>query len=980
MSPIHRAFAISAIVFATPAFAEGDAATHRAELLRQRAAIDAELQRLDAANPAIDPPRDAAAMPDDDVVVTARALSLTTQVTGQTVTTVDDEGFRNTPATTIADIVKLSPGVAVIQGNGPRDVGVSVRGSNARNSFGARNIQVFEDDFPVTQPDGLARFDLTDPHAYGAVDIVRGPSSARYGNYALGGAVNFRTRRGRDIQGAEIGSDFGGDGYANVYATIGAAGPRYEYSLFGSLVGADGSTGHTGYQTGTVNAFGTFALGERDRIAAKLIYNEGEFRLATRLSYDQYLANPYQQGCARAASAAPGCGTISVLVNGINGARIAQTAAEGDLARNDRRTIAGLRYEHDLGSRTIWRTQATFDSRVVNQPTGATPFKGTLDSYNLTSDITDRGTLFGMDTTSFVQLFYNYLDNQSFSFNKTPAGRNGIGAPTQTVFGDIRNMGARARAEIALAPRLQLVAGIGAERSAIDVRQTAYGYPLNANPTLTFIPADRRFWNVAPEASLVWQAIDALRLHARIGTGYGIPQATSLFITQAGVFGNNTALESQRNTGVDIGAEVMLADGLTAEITGYHEWFRNELVSQSAGVNLLAYTSNVPRSVHRGIELGVNWRPADGPLHGARLEASYSYNDHHYTDFTERLTSGANSALFDRDGNAIPGVIPTFVNVRIGYDQPSGSLTGLGGFAEVTYRDRYFIDNANLLAIPSYTLVNLNLHYDRPSDAGWWGRISLFASLQNLFDKTYVGSASVISDSLNAASGTTESGRDAARCDGIDLRRPAAHLLCRHQDEVLSHGPALPPLAELQPGVALAFLRRPVLHTIRAVARADRIDLPVPAADRGADRSTLCERRHAGAACIRRDASGRGGGGRAGRGAASLRTARNGDTGGAGDRRPGRDRDSRLRPSADARDPEDGRRGRSADAHRLSLAWRIAGRCAGLVSGRARRIVGDRDDRLGAVPVVAAAGRDCRRRLPPAEGGAGGASGAICMR
>ncbi len=604
----------------------------------------------------------------------------------------------------------------------------------------------------AVSPDGyLARFDLTDPHAYGAVDIVRGPSSARYGNYALGGAVNFRTRRGRDLEGLEAGTDVGGEGYANVYATLGHAGAAYDYSLFASLAGADGATGHTGYQTGTINAYGTYALGARDRIAAKLIYNEGEFRLSTRLSYNQYLANPYQRGCEHAASAAPGCGTIAVLANGVNGARIAQTAAEGDLARNDRRTIVGGRYEHDFGPSTTWRTQATFDSRVVNQPTSATPFKGTLDSYNLTTDVTDRGTLLGLPATGFVQLFYNYLDNQSFSFNKTPAGRNGFGALVSTTFGDVRNMGARAREELQLTPALQLIAGVGAERSIIHVRQTTYSYPLNANPTLTVIPALRRFWNVAPEASLVWQAAEPLRLHARIGTGYGIPQAGQLFVTPAGTFGNNVALRAQRNTGADLGAEVTLGT-FHAESTGYYVWFQGELVTQSAGIGLQAYTANAPRSVHRGVEVGVDWRP----LAGIKLQASYSYNDHYYTDFQERLTSGAVSALLNRNGNAIPGVIPTFANARVGYDQPHGGLAGLGGFVEVTYRDRYSIDNGNRLALPAYTLVNVNLHYDPPRSDDWWSRLSLFASVQNLFDRTYAGSASVIADSLTAAG--TENG------------------------------------------------------------------------------------------------------------------------------------------------------------------------------------------------------------------------------
>lgn len=733
----------AAVALSSPAAAQGgNTDARRAELLRQRAAIDAELQSLDATRPT---PAERAPAPAGDIVVEGRALSLTTQVTGQTVTTVDQSAIRNTPATTIADIVKLVPGVAVIGGNGPRDVGVSIRGSNARQSFGARNIQVFEDDFPVTQPDGLARFDLTDPHAYGAVDVVRGPSSARYGNYALGGAVNFRTRAGRDLRGAEVGSDFGEDGYANVYATVGDAGERYEYSVFGSLAGGNGATGHSGYQTGTLNALATFRLGDRDRVTGKLIYNEGEFRLAIRSSLNQFRLNPYQQGCDHAATAAAGCATISVLVNGVNGARVAQTAAEGDLARNDRRTIVGTRWEHDFGAATTWRTQATFDSRVVNQPTSATPFKGTLDSYNLTSDLTDRRDLFGMASTGFVQLFYNYLDNQSFSFNKTPAGRNGFGALSSTTFGDVRNMGVRAREELQVTPTLQLVAGIGAERSIIAVRSTAYAYPVGANPVLTLIPATRRFWNVASEASLVWQAADALKLHARVGTGYGIPQAGQLFVTPEGVAGNNTALRAQRNTGVDLGAEMKIGDTLTAEVTGYYEWFRNELVTQSAGVNLLAYTANAPRSVHRGVELGLAWRP----FAGVAVQGSYGYTDQYYADFTERLTAGTVSRAIDRRGRAIPGVVPTFANARLGFDQPEG---GWGGFVEATYRSRYYLDNANLLRLPAYTLVNLNLHWDPARSDEAWSRLSLFASVQNLFDRTYIGSASVIADSL-AASG-----------------------------------------------------------------------------------------------------------------------------------------------------------------------------------------------------------------------------------
>ena len=84
--------------------------------------------------------------------------NVVTQPAAQTVTTVSQERIRDAPAFSVEDLLQESPGVSMKQGNGPRDIGISIRGSNARNGFGIRNIVVLEDGFPVTQPDGLSRF------------------------------------------------------------------------------------------------------------------------------------------------------------------------------------------------------------------------------------------------------------------------------------------------------------------------------------------------------------------------------------------------------------------------------------------------------------------------------------------------------------------------------------------------------------------------------------------------------------------------------------------------------------------------------------------------------------------------------------------------------------------------------------------------------------------------------------------------------
>ena len=746
---------------AASALTPSQLAARRAELLREQAAIQDQLDALDRASAGGAPPpqqQGAAngsvqigrAATVSQVVVTAAAPPLTARPTGQAVATVSRDLFKDQPDVTIADVLDLVPGVSVIQGNGPRDVSVSIRGSNDRQAYGVRNIQIFEDGFPVTQPDGTGRMDLTDPHAYGAIDVVEGPSSALYGNYATGGAINFHTRAGGDIDGLEVGADFGSYGYYNDYATLGGKGDRYEYAGFISNVRAQGSTSNSQYDTVTENILATYAVTPTDRVTFKFINNDLDTNLSVRLSLNEFKQNPYQQGCS--ALQTVGCASVSLLANGFTGAKVAQSAQAAGLGRHDRRTVVGARYEHDLDGATTWRTTFDFDNRDIDQPTSSSSYRGPYPSFNVISDLTHRGALFGMGSTSLVGVYGDYEDINSFVYNVVPGGDASLGGLTQSVFGHQLNIGARGREELAITPRLTGVLGIGVEYTQLGANEANYVYSATAAPSQTKIYADRTFVNVAPEASLQWRPQDAWTLHARVATGYGTPQGTNLFTTPQGTFGNNTQLQSQTNVGVDLGAEWRPTATTRLFLTGFYEWFTDELVTQSAGVNLQSYTFNAPHSEHRGVEVGVDWRPLPAGLPGARVYAAYLFDDQIYTTYAEQLSSSAVTQTFNRDGNRIPGVVPNFGDVRVIYDQPSGRLEGLGGFLEAVGRDGYDLDNANLLKAPGYVLLNGELHYDPPAGLGALSRVRFYVDVQNLLDQTYIGTASNITDSL-AASG-----------------------------------------------------------------------------------------------------------------------------------------------------------------------------------------------------------------------------------
>jgi iron complex outermembrane receptor protein len=688
-----------------------------------------------------------AASPTAGATPSAVRASLYQAPAGQTQTVIDRSRFDNRPSFSVGDVLRDSPGISVKQGNGPRDVGIAIRGSNARNGFGIRNLVIFEDGFPVTQPDGLSRSDLIDPRAYGAIDVIRGPSSALYGNYATGGALNFRTRPGGTIDGVEYGVDGGSFGYLNNYLAAGKKVGNFEGSLFASDARGDGYIGNSWFNTQTVNFLGTLQATPDDRFTVKFINNNLDTRLPIRLSLDQYDQNPFQRGCDFAGVA--GCGTVSLFNNGFNGPRTPISAVQAGLGRNDRRTIIGGRWEHDFDNTTTWRNQFVFDDRNINQPTGATSAIGDFPSYNYMSDLTRRGEIFGMDSTTFVGSFYNTLTASSDSRFVMPGGNATLGRLSGNTWSDTTNYGFRAREELKLTPQLTAIAGIGWEATHLKGINTAYTYTGAAGLTTTAITTvDRQFQNTAPELALLYRLSGEWLFRARAATGYGTPQVGNLFVLATGQNGNNTQLKTQKNLGYDFGFDWTPNSALKVSVTGFYEFFEDELVTQATQVGApnASYTFNAPRSEHRGVELAADWKFYPG----WRFTAAYTYLDEVYTQYTENIVNGAMFS-FDRAGNKIPGISPNELTARLSYDHLSGPLAGLGAFVEVQWKDSFYMDNANFLKAPGYELVNLNLHYTTDLVSDCFKALSLYLEVRNVFDRTYVASANNIGNSVTAA-------------------------------------------------------------------------------------------------------------------------------------------------------------------------------------------------------------------------------------
>ena len=174
------------------------------------------------------------------------------------------------------------------------------------------------------------------------------------------------------------------------------------------------------------------------------------------------------------------------------------------------------------------------------------------------SDITKRGELLGMDSTTVVGGWYNKLKTTSGTFNVAPGGDAPLGLLQSNQFQSTTNYGVRAREELKLIPTVTAVAGIGWEMTSLNGVNTAFAYPAINNPSVVFptiIAASPQYQNTAPEFALVYKPSNEWQWHARVATGYGTPQVSNLFVLPSGLPGNNTQLKTQTNLGYDVGVD-----------------------------------------------------------------------------------------------------------------------------------------------------------------------------------------------------------------------------------------------------------------------------------------------------------------------------------------------------------------------------------------------------------------------------------------
>ena len=203
-----------------------------------------------------------AAQPTDtpDTVITVTARPTPVSQVSASMTVLNREYIENSHADTAADLLRAAPLLAIAQNGAPGGLTtVTIRGGKPNFTL------VMIDGIPVNDITNLlgGSFDLSSLPIDNIerVEIVRGPLSSVYGSDAIGGVINFISKKGSKKPALDLSAEAGSFYRRQFQVDTSGTWKALQYSAGGTLLNVGNQVENDAYSAGSLAFNGALALG-----------------------------------------------------------------------------------------------------------------------------------------------------------------------------------------------------------------------------------------------------------------------------------------------------------------------------------------------------------------------------------------------------------------------------------------------------------------------------------------------------------------------------------------------------------------------------------------------------------------------------------------------------------------------------------------------------------------------------------------------
>jgi iron complex outermembrane receptor protein len=593
---------------------------------------------------------------------------------------INREGVERFGSAAIVHAVNTLPGVRMEE-RSPGSYRFNIRGSSLRSPFGVRNVKVYYNDLPFTDPGGQTYLNNLGSYNYNSIEIIKGPGSSLYGA-GTGGVLLIESLGANEQPNVSAEMTTGSYGLKNgfIAVTTGTESAKNKISFQHQY--SDGFRQHSALKRNILSWNGRFGSADKSLLKTTFLYSD--------LFYET-----------------PGALTKTEFERDLRMARPAGggfPSAEQAQASIQQKTFqAGLSYRYrfsEMFSNTTLAYAMFTELRnpaIRNYGQNKEPHVGGRTSFSY--KMQDLNLIAGGEIQQ--------------SFNSVFVYQNRAGAPDSLQSLD----------DISIRQSLLFLQGSFEKR----------GWEISTAGSLNFFSLDfkrtspqplpqqnRNFRNeFAPRLALArkWKDLTA---YTSIARGFSPPTSAELLPSGSAI---NLGLNAEQGTNYDLGVKGRIED-VSFDINAFLFRLQNTIVQRrDAGGG--DYFINAGKTKQRGIESSITYPLLKNLsfLRRSLLWLNHTWHHFQYEDF-KQVTS-------DFSGNRLPGVAPHTISAGLEAMSNNGILANISYY----FSDRIPLNDANAEYAASYHLLHARLGFEKQVWSQW--RLKFVVGAENLLDQRY---------------------------------------------------------------------------------------------------------------------------------------------------------------------------------------------------------------------------------------------------
>ena len=588
----------------------------------------------------------------------------------------------------ILPAVNSVPGVRMEE-RSPGSYRLSIRGSSLRSPYGVRNVKVYWNDIPFTDPGGNTYLNQLSFYNFSSLEILKGPGSSLYGA-GTGGVMLINSFPAASSNHLTL--HYSGGSYntrnLSVSATAGTGPFRQQVSY--SHQTSDGYRQQSALRRDVVS-WETRTGSDKQSFSTQVLYGDLYYQTPGALTKAQYLADPK--------AARPAGGGFPGAIQ--NGAAIYQKTF-----------WSGMHYQYKFNEH--WENNSSVYGAFSQVRNPA------IRNYErrLEPNFGGRTTFSFSTRLKSVQLKWiaGAEAQQGYATDKVYGNKGGQPDSIQTDDEvNSRQMALFTQAELSFLNGWIATAGVSLNKTDVAFNR------FSVSPLFTF--RSRYSNELAPRLSLLRKINSHVSVYGLISKGFSPPTVAELLPSTTVI---NTSLQAEEGVNWEAGVKSSwLGNRLQADLNAFY--FRlNQAIAQRRDAGGADYFVNTGNTRQQGLEAALSYQ---SPRHEARFFSqwtawlNYSLQRFRYGSF-KQLTQ-------DFSGHQIPGISPntlsTGLELRFG--------PGLYLNATYFYSDRIALSDANTEYAAAYHLLGSKAGYRKAFGNHFTMDLSLTGD--NLLNQTY---------------------------------------------------------------------------------------------------------------------------------------------------------------------------------------------------------------------------------------------------